>query len=144
MSSENAFLALRLHGPLQSWGFDSQFNRRNTGLVPTKSALAGMCCAALGFHRGSAKEQTFLANFALLRLMAIAIPRMVERNLAHIAGKVRLSVRRLQDYHTVGGGYDVNRESEGITVTAETGKTRKKNDQALAVLTYRQYLTDAF
>ena len=37
MSSENKYLALRLQGPLQSWGFDSQYNRRNTGLMPTKS-----------------------------------------------------------------------------------------------------------
>jgi CRISPR system Cascade subunit CasD len=48
MSYDNRFLALRLEGPLQSWGFDSQYNRRNTGLMPTKSAIAGMCCAALG------------------------------------------------------------------------------------------------
>ena len=52
MSSEDKYLALRLQGPLQSWGFDSQYNRRNTALMPTKSALAGMCCAALGFGRG--------------------------------------------------------------------------------------------
>ena len=64
MSSENNYLALRLQGPLQSWGFDSQYNRRNTGLMPTKSALAGMCCAALGFGRGSDEEQAFLAKFA--------------------------------------------------------------------------------
>ncbi len=47
MLSDNRFLALRLEGPLQSWGFDSQYSRRSTGLMPTKSALAGMCCADL-------------------------------------------------------------------------------------------------
>ena len=44
MSSENKYLALRLQGPLQSWGFDSQYNRRNTGLMPTKTPLPE--CAA--------------------------------------------------------------------------------------------------
>lgn len=137
MSYNKHYLALRLEGPLQSWGFDSQYNRRNTGLMPTKSAIAGMCCAALGFTRGSDKEGKFLAQFSTVRMTAIAIPRHGNRK--------NLPVRRLHDYHTVGGGYDPNDPSERghITVSAEDGKPRAKNGQALAVLTHRQYLTDA-
>ena len=56
---------------------------------------------------------------------------------------MQLPVRRLQDYHTVGGGYDLVRGRDCITVTAENGKPRAKGGQALAVLTHRQYLTDA-
>src|SRR5512138_2038795 len=93
MSSDKFYLALRLVGPLQSWGFDSQYNRRNTGLMPTKSAIAGICCAALGLPRGSVGEQEFLASFGKVSMTAIAIP----RNRA----KSELAVRRLQDYHTV-------------------------------------------
>lgn len=137
MSSDKYFLALRFEGPLQSWGFDSQYNRRNTGLMPTKSAAAGMCCAALGLPRGSDKEQEFLVKFAEIRMTAIAIPRN--------GVKKELPVRRLQDYHTVGGGYDPNNPCErgSITVSAEDGQPRAKKGQALAVLTHRQYLTDA-
>ncbi len=137
MSSDKSFLALRLEGPLQSWGFDSQYNRRNTGLMPTKSAIAGMCCAALGHTRGCEKEQAFLASFGKVQMTAIAIPRN--------GTKKDLPVRRLQDYHTVGGGYDPNSATErgSITVSAEDGKPRAKNGQSLAVLTHRQYLTDA-
>lgn len=137
MSSDKRFLAIRLEGPLQAWGFDSQYNRRNTGLMPTKSAIAGMCCAALGYARGSEKEKEFLERFCKVRMTAIALPR--QRN------NKTLSVRRLQDYHTVGGGYDPNNPNErgSITVSAEDGKPRAKNGQALAVLTHRQYLTDA-
>ncbi|MBI5641761.1 MAG: type I-E CRISPR-associated protein Cas5/CasD [Nitrospirae bacterium] len=137
MSSDKRFLALRLEGPLQSWGFDSQYSRRNTGLMPTKSAIAGMCCAALGYARGNEKEEAFLERFGKVKMTAIALPR--QRN------KKDLSVRRLQDYHTVGGGYDPNNPNErgSITVSAEDGKPRAKNGQALAVLTHRQYLTDA-
>ena len=137
MSYDNRFLALRLEGPLQSWGFDSQYNRRNTGLMPTKSAIAGICCAALGLPRGSGKEQDFLTSFRSVRMTAIAIPRQ--------GVKKELPVRRLQDYHTVGGGYDPNdpRERGCITVSAKDGKPRAKNGQAQAVLTHRQYLTDA-
>lgn len=117
MSSDECYLALRLEGPLQSWGFDSQYNRRNTGLMPTKSAIAGICCAALGLPRGSEKEQAFLATFGKVRMQAIAMPRKCV--------KKELPVRRLQDYHTVQN-----------TKTAE-GKNKDCH------ITYRQYLNDA-
>ena len=125
MSSEKMYLALRLEGPLQSWGFDSQYNRRNTGLMPTKSAIAGICCAALGIERGSSEEKSFLTDFESVRMTAISIPREIERNFNNIAEKKLLSVRRLQDYHTIQN-----------TRTAE-GKTKDCH------ITYRQYLTDA-
>ena len=118
MSTDKGYLALRLDGPLQSWGFDSQYNRRNTGLMPTKSAIAGMCCAALGLARGSEEEKRFLGEFNSLRMTAIAIPRRVK--------KKELPVRRLQDYHTV---QNTRRASGAINYDC--------------VLTYRQYLTDA-
>ena len=117
MSSEKTFLALRLEGPLQSWGFDSQYNRRNTGLMPTKSAIAGICCAALGLPRGSDEEQGFLESFGTVRMTSIAIPRQ--------GAKKELPVRRLQDYHTVQN-----------TKTAD-GKNKDCH------ITHRQYLTDA-
>ncbi|HEY9167069.1 MAG TPA: type I-E CRISPR-associated protein Cas5/CasD [Candidatus Kryptonia bacterium] len=117
MSTEKKYLALRLEGPFQSWGFDSQYNRRNTGLMPTKSAIAGICCAALGYPRGSNDEKKLLTSFASLRMTAIAIPRP--------GTKSELPVRRLQDYHTVQN-----------TKTAE-GKIKDTH------ITHRQYLTDA-
>lgn len=118
MSVDTSVLALRLEGPLQSWGCDSQYNRRNTGLMPTKSAIAGICCAALGLPRGSDREKTFLESFQHVRMTAIAIPRK--------GAKKELPVRRLQDYHTV---QNTRRASGAIN-----------ND---CVLTHRQYLTDA-
>jgi CRISPR system Cascade subunit CasD len=118
MLSNARFLALRFEGPLQSWGFDSQYNRRNTGLLPTKSAVAGMCCAAHGYSRGSDDEKSFLVKFGTSRMTTIAIPR---------AGvKKPLPVRRLQDYHTVQN-------------TRRASGTINKD----CVLTHRQYLTDA-
>lgn len=117
MSSDNRFLALYLEGSLQSWGFDSQYNRRNTGLMPTKSGISGICCAALGYPRGSEDEKRFLSEFETLCMTAIAIPRP--------GAKKELPVRRLQDYHTVRN-----------TITAE-GKSKDCH------ITHRQYLTDA-
>ncbi len=93
MSAETAWLSLRLEGPLQSWGVDSQYNRRATGLMPTKSAVAGMCCAAAGADRGSGKEEQILSGMARSRMLCIAIPRRIRDR--------DLEVRRLQDYHTI-------------------------------------------
>lgn len=118
MLSDKSYLALRLEGPIQSWGFDSQYNRRNTGLMPTKSGIAGICCAALGIERGSDEERQFLASFCKLRMTAIAIPR-------NRAGR-DLPVRRLEDYHTV---QNTRRASGGVNTDC--------------VLTRRQYLSDA-
>ena len=117
MSTDKSFLALRLEGPLQSWGFDSQYNRRSTGLMPTKSAVAGMCCAALGYQRGSSEEKTFLDRFVKVIITAIAKPR---KN-----GRDELAVRRIQDYHTV-----------------QNTKTAK-GDNKDCHITHRQYLADA-
>ncbi|MCX6566614.1 MAG: type I-E CRISPR-associated protein Cas5/CasD [Candidatus Aminicenantes bacterium] len=124
MSSDSLFLALRLEGPLQAWGFDSQYNRRSSGLMPTKSAVAGICCAALGYGRGSEEEAEFLVSFREIQMMAISIPRSLKRNYADNERKTDLHGRRLQDYHTVQN-----------TITAE-GKTKACH------ITFRQYLCD--
>jgi CRISPR system Cascade subunit CasD len=117
MSTERAWLSLRLDGPLQAWGVDSQYNRRSTGLMPTKSAVAGMCCAADGADRGSDREKRILSGMAQLRMLCVAIPRRMRNH--------DLDVRRLQDYHTV----QDTRKADG-----------KLKD---CHITQRQYLTDA-
>lgn len=47
-------LLLRLVGPLQSWGVQSRFSVRDTGLEPSKSGVIGLLCAALGRPRHAA------------------------------------------------------------------------------------------
>ena len=44
-------LLMRLAGPMQSWGTQSQFRERDTGLEPSKSGVIGLLCAALGRPR---------------------------------------------------------------------------------------------
>lgn len=118
------YLAMRFRGPFQSWGFDSQFNRRATGLMPTKSGIAGMCCAALGYSRGSSEELRFLTKFRKVKMTSIAIP-LLQKTMWDDSVK-ELSVGRLQDYHTVQN----TRRANG-----------KINEDC--VLTHRQYLTDS-
>nr|NLI49633.1 type I-E CRISPR-associated protein Cas5/CasD [Propionibacterium sp.] len=45
-------LALRLAGPLQAWGTQSQFNRRATDDRPSKAGIVGLLAAAAGRRRG--------------------------------------------------------------------------------------------
>lgn len=130
MCAERACLALRLFGPMQAWGTESRFNRRDTALLPSKSALAGLICAALGARRGSPEEAAALRALQAMPLLAVAVPRLLPRQggtYATAAPQARLLPRRrLEDFHTVLG-----------TKTAE-GKQRPN-----AVLTLRHYVQDA-
>jgi len=45
-------LLLRLEGPMQSWGYRSRFDYRDTALEPTRSGVIGLICAAMGIARG--------------------------------------------------------------------------------------------
>ena len=63
-------LLLRLAGPMQSWGTQSRFTIRDSGLEPSKSGVIGLLCAALGKPRteeAGASEPTLeeLANVAV-------------------------------------------------------------------------------
>lgn len=44
-------LVLELSGPLQAWGNESRFVRRDTRMLPTKSGVVGLLAAALGRRR---------------------------------------------------------------------------------------------
>lgn len=50
--SERFTLLIRLEGPMQSWGYRSRFDYRDTALEPTRSGVIGMICAAMGIARG--------------------------------------------------------------------------------------------
>jgi CRISPR system Cascade subunit CasD len=46
-------LLFRLEGPMQSWGYRSRFDYRDTALEPTRSGVIGLVCAAMGIPRGA-------------------------------------------------------------------------------------------
>jgi CRISPR system Cascade subunit CasD len=48
---------LRLEGPMQSWGYRSRFDYRDTALEPTRSGVIGLICAAMGIARGEPISQ---------------------------------------------------------------------------------------
>lgn len=58
-------LALRLAGPLQSWGSGSRFIRRTTEMEPTKSGVVGMVAAAQGRNRTDPIEDLLDLRFGV-------------------------------------------------------------------------------
>jgi CRISPR system Cascade subunit CasD len=121
--SSDAYLALLLDAPLQSWGSSSRFQRRTTGLHPTKSGVLGLVCAAMGIAKGSPEEHAVLPELARLAMTSIAMPRH--------------DVRRLEDFHTVGGGYDKGTQRQSIPRKASGDPCDNPT------VTHRQYLVDA-
>lgn len=105
-------LILHLDDPMQSWGIESRYDRRMSGSAPSKSALCGMICAALGVGRESAEEEETVESFSKIRLIAVEL---------HVGRKGGL----LRDYHTVQG----TRKASG-------------GNRADAVLTHRFYHSD--
>lgn len=60
-------LLLRLCAPMQSWGTQSRFTIRDTGLEPSKSGVIGLLCASLGKPREESHDgdEEFVALLAL-------------------------------------------------------------------------------
>jgi len=106
-------LLLRLSGPMQSWGTQSRFTRRDTGYEPSKSGVIGLLCAALGRPREAALDD----------LAALSMGVRVDRE-----GALE------QDYQTAGG---VHRRGD------EYGVVRADGKRGTTVLSYRQYLAGA-
>lgn len=134
MSAEpsESHLAFLIHSPMQAWGASSRFPRRDTLPHPTKSGIIGMIAAALGIDKFSATEAAELEPLRQLRLATYAIPRPDRW------GK-NLPVNRLQDFHTIGGGYDSKKPAEKEHLPRKAGGGSSPN----AVITRRDYLLDS-
>jgi len=133
--SDTAYLALLLDGPMQSWGLASRFQRRTTGPHPSKSGVVGLICAAMGLAKGSPGEGAILPELAALRMSSIAIPR--QQTNAWTGETTELAARRLEDFHTVGGGYDKETQGQSIPRKASGGPCDNPT------VSRRQYLNDA-
>jgi len=118
MSEMTACLALYLDAPLQSWGYQSRFDRRTTLSYPTRSGVIGMLCAAMGIDRADCEGLDRLRD---LRMSVYALRQS----------------GRLTDYHTVGGGHDRKQMPQSIPRKAGTGKPGG------TVVSHREYLQDS-
>lgn len=130
----NSYLLLWFEAPLQSWGADSRFGRRDSLPFPTKSGVTGLILCAMG---ASGEQTELLARLADLRQTVISY--------LHVDGRTQREPL-LQDFHMVGSGYDdkddwqkshIPRKLDGglaKTATGSVGGTK---------MTFRYYLQDA-
>lgn len=114
-----ATIALRLAGPLQSWGSASQYSRRDTALAPTKSGVLGLLAAAQGRRRTDPID-----DLVSLRLgVRIDEPGTL-----------------LRDYHTVS---DYRGEPLLSAAVLRSGRQKPTSPVKATYVTERFYLQDA-
>ena len=116
-----AILYMRLAGPMQSWGTQSRFINRDTGLEPSKSGVIGLLCAALGKPRDEESEKA-------------GLPRLEELAGLKMGVRVDREGRIERDYHTAGG---THRKDDKYGVPTSDGKGRR------GITSERFYLSDA-
>jgi len=131
----DSYLLLWFEGPLQSWGHDSKFGRRDTLDFPTKSGVLGLVCCAMG---AGGKQRELLGKFANLDMIVIAYSRAKQSS----GGKFQKQAREplLRDFHMVGSGFDDQNPWEKLLIPKTS--EGKKAVGGGAKMTYRYYLQD--
>jgi CRISPR system Cascade subunit CasD len=117
MDPQPACLVLRLAGPLQSWGSQSKYNRRDTDMQPTKSGIIGLLAAADGRRRADPIEDLVGLRFGV---------------------RIDQPGTMLRDYHTIS-------DFRGRPLrSASVGRDgRQKRTGYSTKVTHRYYLQDA-
>lgn len=131
------YILLWLESPLQSWGHDSKFGRRDTLNFPTKSGVMGLVCCALG---AGGEQKELLAEFSSLSQTVISYVRSYKQSKDETVKLDREPL--LRDFQMVGSGYSDKDPWQSLLIpkTAEG----KKAVGGGAKLTYRYYLQDAY
>jgi len=127
----NPYLLLWLEAPLQSWGHDSKFGRRDSLDFPTKSGVLGLFCSARG---AGGEEQEWLKTWSDLDMQVVGyVPK----------DRHGLSMPReplLRDFHMVGSGYDDQDPWQSLLIPKTS--EGKKAVGGGTKMTYRYYLQD--
>lgn len=130
------YLFLWIEAPLQSWGYDSKFDRRDTLNFPTKSGILGLVCAALG---ASGKQTALLAQFSNLQQKIISYRHAKVQQDGSLKKKSKDLL--LHDFHMIGSGYDSTDPWQSLLIpkTAD-GKSAVGGGTEI---THRYYLQNA-
>lgn len=128
-------LLLWLEAPLQSWGFDSRFGRRDSLDFPTRSGVLGLLCCAMGAG-GEQREWLELMASHTQTVLAFGLSKEGKEG----ARKALPRQPLLRDFHMVGSGYD----DQDIWQSLLIPKTSegKKAVGGGTKMTYRYYLQD--
>jgi len=121
------YLLLWLEAPLQSWGSDSKFGRRDTLNFPTRSGILGLILCALG---ASGEQRELLDRFG-------AFTQTVHAFTVHQREAL------LCDFQMVGSGYDTEDPWQKLLEPYKSDGKQRNSDGGGAKMTYRYYLQDA-
>lgn len=125
------YLLLWLEAPLQAWGHDSRFGRRDTLDFPTRSGVLGLICCALG---AGGEQRDLLARLADGEMLVEAyVP--TDRD-----GNPQPRPPLLRDFHMVGSGYDTEDPWEDLMAPKKADG--KRPNGAGSKMTYRYALQD--
>lgn len=127
----NPYLLLWLEAPLQAWGHDSRFGRRDSLGFPTKSGVLGILCCARGV---GGEEREWLATWADLDMRIEAFVRQDHQ------GRPALRQPLLRDFHMVGSGYDDSNPWQSLLIPKTS--EGKKAVGGGTKMTYRYYVQD--
>lgn len=128
---DHPYLLMWLEAPLQSWGHDSKFGRRDSLNFPTKSGVLGLLCCALG--AGGAQKE-WLARWADRDLQVIAyVP-------TNKHGQPLPRQPLMRDFHMVGSGFD-DKDPWQTLLIPKTNEGKKAVGGGTK-MTYRYYLQD--
>lgn len=125
------YLLLWLEAPIQSWGHDSRFGRRDSLDFPTKSGVFGLLCCALG---AGGKQTERLARWANWDMQVRAyVPKDKQ-------GKPLPRQPLMRDFHMVGSSYD-DKDPWQTLLIPKTSEGKKAVGGGTK-MTYRYYLQD--
>ena len=129
------WLLLWLEAPLQSWGADSKFSRRDTLEFPTKSGVLGLVLCAMG---ASGEQIELLARFSNLNQTVLSFQYSKEF--------FYLKAPLLHDFQMVGAGYDLNNQWQKNFIPKKAdgapASGNKPGENGIK-LTHRYYLQNA-
>lgn len=120
------YLLIWLEAPLQSWGFDSKFNRRDTLDFPTRSGVIGLLLCAMGAQGGQRELLERLSNYTQ----------------TVYSYKKSQKETLLCDFQMVGSGFDDT--DPWATLHIPKTSDGKKAVGGGTKMTFRNYLQDAF
>ncbi|MNL18099.1 CRISPR system Cascade subunit CasD [compost metagenome] len=127
----NPYLLLWLEAPLQSWGHDSKFGRRDSLDFPTKSGVLGLLCSARG---AGGEEQEWLKIWSDLDMQVVGYVPKDQQGLPMPREPL------LRDFHMVGSGYDDQDPWQSLLIPKTS--EGKKAVGGGTKMTYRYYLQD--
>lgn len=129
------YLLMWLEAPLQSWGADSRFGRRDSLDFPTRSGVLGLICCALGRDGAQREWLAQLADYPQRVTAYVRTQTFGDNKPVRVAREPLL-----RDFHMVGSGYNDKDPWQSLLIPKTS--EGKKAVGGGTKMTYRYYLQD--